>query len=136
MLLNPRKLAYYEKKYERNPLEDTLKFMSNKWTLHVLRDLFLGKSHFNEFKTNRPSLDNKALSRCLKSMQANDLIYKKSESDDLKNTQYFLTKKGKSLNKVFYELLLFALNNDDENEYYSEYEKNELKEIYKEILEI
>ena len=136
MTLNPKKLAYYEKKYERNPLEDTLKFMSNKWTLHVLRDLFLGKSHFNEFKTNRPSLDNKALSRCLKSMQANDLIYKKSESDDLKNTQYFLTKKGKSLNKVFYELLLFALNNDDENEYYSEYEKNELKEIYKEILEI
>ena len=41
MTLNPKKLAYYEKKYERNPLEDTLKFMSNKWTLHVLRDLFL-----------------------------------------------------------------------------------------------
>lgn len=54
MTLNPKKLAYYEKKYERNPLEDTLKFMSNKWTLHVLRDLFLGKSHFNEFKVTDP----------------------------------------------------------------------------------
>ena len=79
MTLNPKKLAYYEKKYERNPLEDTLKFMSNKWTLHVLRDLFLGKSHFNEFKVNRPSLDNKALSRCLKTMQDNGLIYKTNE---------------------------------------------------------
>ena len=136
MVLNQKKLAYYEKKYERNPLEDTLKFMSNKWTLHVLRDLFLGKSHFNEFKTNRPSLDNKALSRCLKTMQDNDLIYKTSDEDDVKNTQYFLTEKGRSLNRVFYELLLFALDNDVDNENYSEYAKKELKEMYKEILEI
>ena len=136
MVLNQKKLAYYEKKYERNPLEDTLKFMSNKWTLHVLRDLFLGKSHFNEFKTNRPSLDNKALSRCLKTMQDNDLIYKTSDEDDVKNTQYFLTEKGRSLNRVFYELLLFALDNDVDNENYSEYAKKELKEMYKKILEI
>ena len=136
MVLNPKKLAYYEKKYERNPLEDTLKFMSNKWTLHVLRDLFLGKSHFNEFKTNRPSLDNKALARCLKTMQDNDLIYKTSDEDDVKNTEYFLTEKGRSLNKVFYELLLFALDNDVDNEQYTEYAKKELKEMYKEILEI
>lgn len=136
MVLNPKKLTYYEKKYERNPLEDTLKFMSNKWTLHVLRDLFLGKSHFNEFKTNRPSLDNKALARCLKTMQDNNLIYKTSDEDDVKNTEYFLTEKGRSLNKVFYELLLFALDNDVDNEHYTEYAKKELKEMYKEILEI
>ena len=136
MALNPKKLAYYERKYERNPLEDTLKFMSNKWTLHVLRDLFLGKSHFNEFKTNRPSLDNKALSRCLKTMQENDLIYKTQDSEDVKNTRYFLTEKGRSLNKVFYELLLFALESDTENEHYTDYEKEELKVMYKEILDI
>ena len=133
MSLNPKKLAYYEKKYERNPLEDTLKFMSNKWTLHVLRDMFLGKSHFNEFKTNRPSLDNKALSRCLRTMQENGLIYKIGDSA---NTQYFLTEKGRSLNKVFYELLLFALDTDVDNEHYNEYEKKELKEMYLEILEL
>jgi len=104
--------------------------------LHILRDLFLGKSHFNEFKVNRPSLDNKALSRCLKTMQDNDLIYKINDGDDPKNTQYFLTKKGQSLNKVFYELLLFALDNDVDNEYYSDYAKKELKEMYKEILKI
>ena len=136
MVLNPKKLVYYEKKYERNPLEEITKFISNKWTLHILRDLFLGKRHFNEFKVNRPSLDNKSLARCLKTMQDNDLIYKKNEGEDPKNTEYFLTKKGKSLNKVFYELLLFAIENDTNNEYYSEHEKKELKEMYKEILEI
>ena len=136
MDLDSKKLEYYEKKYERNPLEDITKYISNKWTLHVIRDLFLGKSHFNEFKTNRPSLDNKALSRCLKTMQENGLIYKTNEGDDPKNTEYFLTKKGKSFNKVFYELLLFAIENDADNEHYTDYEKIELKEMYKEILRI
>lgn len=136
MVLDPKKLEYYERKYGRNPLEDITKYISNKWTLHILRDLFLGKSHFNEFKANRPSLDNKALSRCLKTMQDNGLIYKTNESDDLKNTEYFLTKKGESFNRVFYELLLFAISNDETNEHYTEYAKEELKEMYKEILRI
>lgn len=136
MALNPKKVEYYEKKYERNPLEEITKYISNKWTLHIIRDLFLEKHHFNEFKVNRPSLDNKALSRCLNTMQENGLIYKESEGDDPKNTKYFLTEKGKSLNKVFYELLIFAIENDTDNEHYSEYEKAELKEMYKEILKI
>ena len=136
MVLDSKKLEYYERKYERNPLEDITKYISNKWTLHILRDLFLGKSHFNEFKVNRPSLDNKSLSRCLKTMQENDLIYKTNDSDDPKNTQYFLTQKGKSFNRVFYELLLFAIDNDADNEHYSEHEKKELREMYKEILRI
>ena len=122
MVLDSKKLEYYEKKYERNPLEDITKFISNKWTLHILRDLFLGKSHFNEFKVNRPSLDNKALSRCLKTMQENGLIYK-VDDDDSKNTEYFLTEKGRSFNKVFYELLLFAIENYTDNEFYSEHSK-------------
>ena len=136
MVLDSKKLEYYERKYERNPLEDITKYISNKWTLHILRDLFLGKSHFNEFKVNRPSLDNKSLSRCLKTMQENDLIYKTNDSDDSKNTQYLLTQKGKSFNRVFYELLLFAIDNDTDNEHYSEHAKKELREMYKEILRI
>lgn len=134
--MDERKLKYYEKKYERNPVEDAVKYLSNKWTLHILRDLFLGKSHFNEFKANRKTLDNKSLSRCLKTMESNGLITKQKDDEDSRNIQYFLTKKGKSLNKVFYELLIFAIENDEENEFYTEHEKDELKEMYKEILEI
>lgn len=136
MALDYEKLEYYERKYERNPVEDASKLLSNKWTLHILRDLFIGKSHFNEFKANRKTLDNKSLSRCLKNMENNDLIRKENDGEDPKNTEYFLTKKGKSLNKVFYELLIFAIENDVENKYYSENAKKELKNIYKEILKI
>ena len=133
MVLNPKKLEYYEKKYERNPLEDTLKFMSNKWVLHVLRDLFLGKSRFSEFQKNRKTLDNKALTRCLKTMEKNNLIEKIIKNDEI---EYRLTSKGHSLNKVFYELLIFALENDTDNEYYNDHEKEELKEMYLEILDL
>ena len=131
--MEKRKLDYYEKKYERNPVEDAIKCISNKWTLHILRDLFLGKTHFSEFQTNRKTLDNKSLTRCLKSMEKNKLIEKISENDEV---TYHLTDKGHSLNKVFYELLIFALENDKNNEYYSEYEKEDLRKMYLEILDL
>ncbi|WP_407414997.1 winged helix-turn-helix transcriptional regulator [Methanobrevibacter sp.] len=131
--MDPKKVKYYEKKYERNPVEDAIKDISNKWTLHILRDLFLGKTHFNEFQTNRKTLDNKSLTRCLKTMENNGLIKRLEESNDI---TYHLTEKGHSLNKVFYELLLFALNNDKDNEHYNDHEKEELKEMYLEILDL
>lgn len=127
------KVKYYEKKYERNPVEDAIKDISNKWTLHILRDLFLGKSHFKEFQTNRKTLDNKSLTRCLKTMEKNGLIERLNENNEI---TYHLTEKGRSLNKVFYELLMFALNNDKNNEHYNDYEKEELKEMYLEILDL
>ena len=131
--MEKRKLEYYEKKFERNPVEDSIKFISNKWTLHILRDLFLGKTHFSEFQTNRKTLDNKSLTRCLKTMEKNELIKKVINDDEV---TYHLTQKGRSLNKVFYELLLFAIENDKNNEYYTDYEKEELKILYREILDL
>ena len=131
--MDEKKLKYYEKKYERNPVEDAIKDISNKWTLHILRDLFLGKTHFNEFQTNRKTLDNKSLTRCLKTMENNGLIRRLEENDEI---TYHLTEKGHSLNKVFYELLIFALNNDKDNEHYNDHEKEELKEMYLEILDL
>ena len=131
--MDSKKLKYYERKYERNPVEDAIKDISNKWTLHILRDLFLGKTHFNEFQTNRKTLDNKSLTRCLKSMENNGLILKRNEDGEI---TYHLTEKGHSLNRVFYELLLFALKNDKDNEHYTDFEKEELKERYLEILDL
>ena len=93
-IMDSKKLKYYERKYERNPVEDAIKDISNKWTLHILRDLFLGKTHFNEFQTNKKTLDNKSLTRCLKSMENNGLILKRNEDGEI---TYHLTEKGHSL---------------------------------------
>lgn len=102
--------------------------------IFILAGLYANSPFFyNNIFTN---IFTKHLSRCLKNMENNDLIRKENDGEDPKNTEYFLTKKGKSLNKVFYELLIFAIENDVENKYYSETAKKELKNIYKEILKI
>ena len=66
----------YGNQFERNVVGKAIKSISNKWTFYILKDLFLGKKHFTQFQENRPNLDNKSLTRCLKSMEKNDLIEK------------------------------------------------------------
>ena len=61
-------------------------------------------------------------------MEENGLISKKKEFG-YKETEYYLTSKGESLNKVFYELILFALATDENNEYYSDLAKKINKRI-------
>ena len=95
-----------------------------------MRDLFYGKSRFNEFKEDKPDLSNKVLSNCLKDMESNGLIQKIVDKCDKKNVKYILTEKGKSLNKVIYEIAMVSV--DSEN--YSDKLKGDLKASFRENL--
>ena len=95
-----------------------------------MRDLFYGKSRFNEFKEDKPDLSNRVLSRCLKDMENNGLIQKIVDKCDKKNVRYILTEKGKSLNKVIYEIAMVTV--DSEN--YSDKIRNDLKTSFQENL--
>lgn len=66
----------YENQFERNIVGSAIKSIINKWIFYILKDLFLGKKHFTQFQENRPNLDNKSLTRCLKTMENNNLIEK------------------------------------------------------------
>ena len=122
----------YGNQFERNIVGSAIKSISNKWTFYILKDLFLGKKRFSQFQENRPNLDNKSLSRCLKSMENNNLIEKRIQDHE---TEYFLTSKGKKLNKVLYELIIFALDTHEED-FYTDNEITFIKETYIDILEI
>ena len=69
--------------------------------------MFFGKTRFSEFKEGRPDLSNKALSRSLRFMEEQGLIENVVD-------KYFLIEKGKSLNKVIYDLVEFTLDNNSE----------------------
>ena len=71
--------------------------------------MFFGKTRFSEFKEGKPELTNKALSRSLKFMEEQGLIEKIVDNT---NIEYYLTEKGKSLNKVIYDLVEFTLDNN------------------------
>ena len=122
-----------DKKAEKCPMELAMELISKKWVIQILRDLFFGKKRFNEFKEGKPNLSNKVLSNCLKEMEENGLISRYSDEDN-KNIEYSLTDKGQKLNKVIYELAMFTLTTDLGNDYCDDERKNELKNIFKQIL--
>ena len=122
----------YGNQFERNIVGSAIKSISNKWTFYILKDLFLGKKRFTQFQENRPNLDNKTLTRCLKSMEKNNLIEKTVKN---KETEYYLTPKGMKLNKVLYELIIFAFDTHEED-FYTDEEINFIKETYIDILNL
>ena len=115
------------------PIENTVKLLSRKWTVLLIRDMFSGKKHFSQFKENKPDLSNNVLSDTLKSMEKNKLIVKKVLNN---STEYHLTDRGLKLNKILYELAVFGL---DELEYNDERDLeiiNMFKDYYANLLKI
>lgn len=112
------------------PIELVVKLINKKWVIQIIRDLFFGKSRFHEFKEDKPDLSNKVLSNCLKDMEKNGLIHRIVDKCDRKNVKYILTEKGKSLNRVLYEIAMIGID----GETYSDKIKNDVKETFRETL--
>ena len=86
---------------------DILHLIVRIWTINLLQDVS------NQWKKN-------------------NLIKKKINNNE---TEYFLTSKGMKLNKVLYELIIFALDTHEED-YYSDEEITFIKETYIDILNL
>ena len=112
------------------PIDNVIQLIRKKWVVQIINDLFFGKTRFHEFKENRPKLSNRVLSSCLKEMEDNGLIQRIVDKYDKKNVRYYLTEKGKSLNKIIYEMAIFSV--DSEN--YTDKTKTELKSVFRERL--
>ena len=112
------------------PIELVVDLFRKKWVIHIIRDLFYGKTRFNEFKEGKPELSNKVLSNCLKDMEKNGLIHKIVDKCDKKDIRYMLTDKGKSLNKILYEIAMLTVDSGN----YPEKLKNDLKIDFQERL--
>lgn len=81
-------------------------------------------------------MSNVVLSDNLKYLENNGLISKKIIEDDTKrNTEYYLTEKGKQMNKILYEMVVFGLYVLEDDLRSDEY-KEEIKKGYEEILDL
>lgn len=98
-------MTYFDFELTHCPVELSLDLLNRKWVLQIICDMFFGKTRFSEFQEGRPELSNKALSRSLRFMEEQELIEKIED-------EYFLTEKGKSLNKLIYDLVEFTLDNN------------------------
>ena len=95
---------------------------------------FCRKKHFNEFKEDKPKLSNVVLSDTLKYLENKGLISKNIIEDDSKrNIEYFLTEKGRKMNKILYEMVIFGLY-ELEGDLRDDDFKEEIRKGYEEIL--
>lgn len=117
-------------KLKNFPIETVIGLIRKKWAVPIINDLFFGKTRFHEFKENRPQLSNKALSNCLKDLEKNGIINRIADKYDKKNVKYYLTEKGKSLNKIIYEMAIFSVDSES----YTDQTKRELKSVFREKL--
>ena len=116
------------KDYDDNcPIDDTLKLISKKWVIFIIRDMFLGKTQFSEFLEEK-TLSTRVLTDTLKFMETQKLIKKQDK-------EYTLTQKGYNLNQILYQMLEYGLNEVNSGNL-NKKQKQELKNEYKEILEI
>ena len=73
------------------PIGITLNFIGKKWTIHILRDLFLGRKRFSDFLKTNPQLSTKTLSIRLKELENNGIIEKQIISKTPVLIEYNLT---------------------------------------------
>ena len=118
------------------PIEQAVYLIQKKWLVLIIRDMFFGKTHFNQFKENKPKLSNKVLSECLKYMEENELVIKIGNPDNKLETEYKLTEKGKRLNKVLFELAEFTIDTDSYYLDLKDSDRDMIKDEFRDTLEI
>lgn len=118
------------------PIDKAVVLFNKKWTIQLIRDMFFGKKQFKEFQEDKLDLSNKVLSQRLKELENNGLVEKKVLNTTPISSEYHLTEYGKKLNRVIYELAVFILDESDFVEYKDEEVKNQIKNNFKQALNI
>ena len=86
------------------PIARTLDLIGDRWTLLVIRDLFLGRSRFNEFQQSTPRISPKLLSERLKRLEEEGIVERAVLDGYPPRAEYRLTPKGRSLFPVLFAI--------------------------------
>lgn len=82
------------------PIACTLDLVGDRWTLLVLRDMFLGKTRYDEFLASPEKISTNILAERLKRLEALDMITKQPYGSHRRRMEYRLTERGRSLAPV------------------------------------
>jgi DNA-binding HxlR family transcriptional regulator len=100
------------RKYAQScPIARTLDVIGDRWTLLIIRDLFMGLTKFSEFRDASPAPPPKVLSARLKMLTDEGLIERNVYSEHPLRADYRLTERGRSLVPVLLEIGRWGLDN-------------------------
>ena len=93
------------------PISNTLDILGDKWTLLVVRDMFVGKKTFGEFLDSPEGIPTNILADRLKRLEQHDIIDKTPYQQSPVRYAYQLTYKGEQLNDVMKAMIKWGLDN-------------------------
>ncbi|MEK7951471.1 winged helix-turn-helix transcriptional regulator [Luteolibacter soli] len=93
------------------PVACALDLLGDRWTMLVIRDLFLGKQRFDEFLASPEGIATNILADRLKHLHEQGLVTKTPDDQDRRRFHYQLTPTGKSLHEVIIPLARWGLAN-------------------------
>lgn len=82
------------------PVASVLDILGDKWTLVVVRDLFLNKHRYGDFLTSPEAIPTNILADRLKRLEAAGLVKRELYQDNPPRAEYFLTTRGADLAPV------------------------------------
>jgi DNA-binding HxlR family transcriptional regulator len=91
------------------PIACALDLLGDRWTMLVVRDLFLGKQRFDEFLASPEGIATNILADRLKHLHEQGLVTKTADEEDRRRFHYQLTPTGHSLRDVIVPLARWGL---------------------------
>jgi DNA-binding HxlR family transcriptional regulator len=82
------------------PVACTLDILGDRWTLLIIRDLYLGRTRFRDFIASPEGIPTNILTDRLERLLEQKIIEQIPASDGTKRFAYSLTKKGKALGPI------------------------------------
>ena len=95
------------------PIACTLDVLGDKWTLLVVRDLLLGRSHYHEFASAPEGIATNILSDRLKRLVEHDIAERFPSPRQQGRDAYRLTRKGEALAPVVRAVVKWGLEHID-----------------------
>lgn len=96
----PKKTVSLARPRSSCPIAGTLDLIGDRWTLLLVRDLFVGKTRFGEFEASPEGMPTNILAARLARLTRAGLVARKRYQDNPPRFSYTLTRKGRSLGPV------------------------------------
>ncbi len=98
------------------PIARTLDIIGDRWTMLIVRDLFMGETRFNQFLASSPGLPSKLLADRLKKLVEHGLARRVIYSQHPLRAEYRLTEDGQSLAPIVEAIVRWGLDHCFEGE--------------------
>ena len=87
------------------PISSFLDILGDKWSLLVVRDLFIGLTTYSDFQSGPEKIPTNILADRLKRLQQHQIIAKQKYQEHPARYHYILTEKGQQLGPVIQAML-------------------------------